>query len=763
MKLSYRPASKPQHRHGPLQSHSGCCGTSPPDENAGGTTLPQARIGLRFKIHGMDCAEEIGALKREVGPVVGGADCLGFNLLEGYMSVDRDAPSTDADAILRAIARTGMRGEPWDGEKPATEDSFWRRHGRSLLTATSGLLTLAGFLTHTYVVGGFVAALGSEGTGLAQGTVPVASQALYALAALASAWQILPKAWYALRRVSPDMNVLMLVAVIGAMGIGEWFEAATVAFLFAVSHLLESWSVGRARRAIAKLMELAPPLARVKQDDGREIEVPPERVPVGALLIVKPGEKVPLDGRVTRGISEVNQAPITGESVPVPKNPGDRVFAGTINGDGALEVECTKPAADTALAHIIQLTSEAQKRRAPSEQWVERFARIYTPTVMGLAVSVLLVPPLLLGESWMEWLYRALVLLVIACPCALVISTPVSIVAAIAAAARQGVLVKGGEHIEAPARLKAVAFDKTGTLTQGRLLVKEVVALNGHDETELLERVAALEARSDHPLAQAIVAYTAERGISILPAEDVRILQGKGATGRFNGKPYWIGSHRYLEERGQETEAIHERLEALSAAGRTVVVVGNEAHVCGFIALADAVRPESAPTIRALRRVGIGHFVMLTGDNAATARQIALETGVDEVRAELLPADKVAAIEALVAKYGHVAMVGDGINDAPALARASLGIVMGAAGSDAAIETADIALMSNDLAKLPWLIRHSRRTLAIIHQNVGFSLLVKAVFVALTFLGSASLWMAIAADMGASLLVTFNGLRLLRK
>jgi Cd2+/Zn2+-exporting ATPase len=630
-----------------------------------------------------------------------------------------------------------------------------------VLTAVSGLLSLAGFLFHTWTAGGVMAALGSEGMGQSH-HVPVVAQVLYACGIVAGAWYIMPKAWFAARRLQPDMNLLMTIAVIGAVGIGEWFEAATVSFLFAVSLALESWSVGRARRAVVALMDLAPPTVRLQREDGSEHVLPPDQVPIGARFVVKPGERVPLDGRVVRGVSEVNQAPITGESVPLQKNPGDHVFAGTINGDGALEIICTKLAGDTTLAHIIRMVGEAQSKRAPSEQWVERFARVYTPAVLALAVAVLLIPPLVLGGTWTEWLYRSLVLLVIGCPCALVISTPVSIVAALAAAARNGVLVKGGVYVEAPAQVQAIAFDKTGTLTKGEPAVVEVVPLNGHSETELLERAAAMEVRSDHPLARAIVAFAQERGVAIRPAEDFHIIQGKGATARFNGRQYWVGSHRYLEEQHQETEDVHHRLEAMAQTGRTVVVVGNDTHVCGLIAVADTVRPEATVALQALRETGVQHLVILTGDNQGTADSIARETGVDEVHAELLPADKVTAVEALVARYGTVAMVGDGVNDAPAMGRATLGIAMGAAGSDAAIETADIALMADDLAKLPWLIRHSRRTLTIIRQNIGFSLLVKAVFVILTFLGSASLWAAIAADMGASLIVIFNGLRLLR-
>lgn len=381
---------------------------------------------------------------------------------------------------------------------------------------------------------------------------------------------------------------------------------------------------------------------------------------------------------------------------------------------------------------------------------------------MALAATILLLPPLLFGGQWTDWLYRSLVLLVIACPCALVISTPVSVVAALAAAARNGVLIKGGVYIEAPATLQAIAMDKTGTLTEGKPSVVEVVPMSGHDEVELLQRVAALESHSNHPLARAIVAAAENKDISIPEAQEFEIIQGKGATGRINGKSYWLGSHRYLEERGQETADVHEQLEAMQQAGRTVVVVGNDSHVCGFITLADTLRLAAAETLDQLRDAGVEHLVMLTGDNEGTAQAIASEAGIDEVLAELLPEDKVTAVESLVQKYDKVAMIGDGVNDAPALGRATLGVAMGAAGSDAAIETADIALMSDDLSKLPWLVEHSRRTLSIIRQNITFSLAVKALFVVLTFVGYASLWTAIAADMGASLLVIFNGLRLLR-
>lgn len=714
---------------------------------------------LEFRIHGMDCADEVAILRREVGPAVGGADLLSFDILRGKMIVAAQQKGPASQQVAEAVARTGMRAEPWQEVTPGAGDrSFWQRRGRMLMTTLSGVFSAAGFFLHASGAG-LMASLGSEGTGLAE-AVPAASAFLYAAGIIAGSWFVAPKAWYAARRLRPDMNLLMVVAVLGAVTIGEWFEAAVVSFLFAVSLALESWSVGRARRAVEALLAIAPPTARVLQPDGRDAEVPAADVPVGSRILVKPGDRIALDGSVRKGRSEVNQAPITGESMPVEKAEGSEVFAGTINGDGALEVEVTRVVGETTLAQIIRMVGEAQSRRAPSEQWVDRFAQIYTPVVFAAAILLAVVPPLITG-GWSEWFYRALVLLVIGCPCALVISTPVSIVASLAAAARNGVLVKGGTFIEAPARLRALALDKTGTLTEGTPQVIDVVPLTGHSEAELLEVIGAMEARSDHPLARAIVAYVKGKGISSFAAADVQSVQGRGMSALVRGKPYWLGSHRYLEELGQETPEIHAELEARSSAGRSVVVVGTRDHVCGFVTLADAVRPQSAAAIAALRAAGVEHVVMLTGDNAATAQRIAKEAGITEVRAELLPADKVAAVEELVRTYGVVAMIGDGVNDAPAMGRATIGIAMGAVGSDAAIEAADIALMADDLSKLPWLVRHSRRTLSIIRQNVTLSLGVKVVFVVLTFGGYATLWAAIAADMGVSLLVIANALRLL--
>ncbi|MEX0643569.1 MAG: heavy metal translocating P-type ATPase [Pirellulales bacterium] len=722
---------------------------------------PSDQASRAFRIHGMHCAEEVSALKSELGPLVGGADKLAFDLLGGKLTI-ASTNGTATQQIVDAVARAGMRAAPWTDDEPAAQardGSAWSWRG--ILTAVSGVGTLAGFLCHAWLAGGVTSALTAAEADAAH-AVPLPAKMLYGLAILAGVWLVLPKAANAVRRLRPDMNLLMTIAVVGAVAIGEWLEAATVAFLFSLSLLLESWSVSRARRAIGALLDLTPAIARVRNDDGTEITMPPQEVPVGATLIVKPGERFPLDGRVVAGVSHVNQAPVTGESSPVEKGTGDEVFAGTINGDGALTIESTKDAGHTTLANIIRMVGEAHARRAPSEQWVEKFAQIYTPVVMLLALAVWLVPPLLFAQPWSTWIYNALVLLVIACPCALVIATPVSIVAALTSAARAGVLIKGGVFVEAPARLRAIAFDKTGTLTEGKPTVVEMVPLSEHDERELLERAAALESRSEHPLAQAILVHAKERGVTPAPADDFQVVMGKGATASFQGRTFWLGSHRYLHERDQETDAVHAKLEQMSAEGRTVVVVGNEDHVCGLIALADAIRPQSRSALDALRQVGIERLVMLTGDNYATAEAVARQTGIDDFQAELMPEDKVDVVANLVNEFGTVAMVGDGVNDAPALARATLGIAMGAAGSDAAIETADIALMSDDLGKLAWLVRHSRRTLRVIRQNIVFALAIKALFVVLTFAGLASLWAAIAADTGASLLVILNGLRLLQ-
>ncbi len=559
------------------------------------------------------------------------------------------------------------------------------------------------------------------------------------------------------------MNLLMVIAALGAMGLGQWLEAASVTCLFALALVLESWSVGRARSAIKALVDISPTTARfICPADGDLEEKPIGEVPVGVTVLVRPGEKVPLDGVVTKGATSVNQAPITGESLPISKQVGDEVYAGTINGEGAFEFRTTRPASDTTLARIIQMVEEAQARRAPAEQWVEIFARYYTPAMMVLSFLVATVPPAAFGEEWTSWLYRALVILVIACPCSLVISTPVSIVAGLTAAAHHGILIKGGAYLEAPAHLKAMAFDKTGTLTHGRPLVQNIIPMNDHTVEKLLARAAALESHSTHPVARAILSAAESRGLEVIPADNFTLLPGQGALGVIDNKTYWVGSHRLLEQWNHESADLHATASSLEDAGHSLVIMWCEDHVCGLMSVADSVRPEARAAITSLKALGVDRIVMLTGDNQGTAEQVAGLVGIDEYYAELLPEDKVRVVcgnEGEQRAHGHgrrrrERCPGDGVG--------KRSIAMGAMGSDAAIETADIALMSDDLSKLPWLVRHSRRTLGVIKQNIFFSLVVKLAFIGLAFAGMATLWAAIAADMGASLLVIFNGLRLLR-
>ncbi len=712
-----------------------------------------------LKIKGMDCAEEIAALKSELTPLVGSEDRLSFDLLNGRMTIRSEDSSVTFERVREAVRRAGLDAAIWDAKNAgrAGEPSLalWVRHGREIACGASLFFVCAGFLVHW-----LESDLGSAlGFGL---PAPASAAVLYAMASVSGGWFVFGKAVHSAGRLRPDMNLLMTLAVFGAVCIGQWFEAASVAFLFSLALLLESWSVERARRAISSLLTLSPTTARVIcPHDGDIEEKGLEDVCVGAIVSVRPGERIPLDGIVTKGSTSVDQSPITGESTPVHKTVGDDVFAGTINNEGAFEFRATREASDTTLARIIHMVEEAQARRAPSEQWVDGFARYYTPSMMLFALAVFLVPPLVTGGGWGRWFYEALVILVIACPCALVISTPVSIVAGLASAAHAGVLIKGGVHLEMPARIRALAFDKTGTLTFGRPEVQRVVALNGHTEAEVVQRAAGIESLSGHPLARAIVRRAERDGIEIERAAEYREVKGKGARAVWNGEHFWVGSHRFAHEMGLETPEIHKQAEALEDAGHSVVFMGNERHVCGIISVADEVRPDAASVVRQLRSAGVKRIAMITGDNEGTARAVASATGIEDFRAELLPEDKVAAVRELAGEFGHVAMVGDGINDAPAMAASSLGIAMAAAGSDAAIETADIALMSDDLNKLAWLIVHSRRTLGIIRQNIGFALCVKAVFVVLALSGQATLWMAIAADMGASLVVIFNGMRLL--
>ncbi len=740
-----------QETHGSDLACGSCCGDVAPKGDI-------TAAGRQFRVNGLDCAEEIAILSRALGPAVGGDANLAFDVINGKMVVLNSAEAISVAQIEKIVASTGMTAKPWSDDT-AEQDQVAHHRRLKQFTGISGGFWFAGFLYH-FIETGVTGAVDLF-SGHGEAPMPLPEIILFVVAVVFGVWLVAPKALSAARRFAPDMNLLMVVAVAGAIGLGEFFEAATVAFFFSLSLTLESWSIGRARNAVSALLDLAPPTARLRYDDGSEADVPASLVTVGAAFVVRGGDRIALDGEVVEGRGDVDQAPITGESALVAKEPGDEVYAGTINGDGTLLVRSTKPANETVLSRIIRMVGDAHSKRAEVEQWVTKFARIYTPVVMIMAVLIALLPPLLAGGAWDYWFYNALVLLVIACPCALVISTPVSIVAALASSARNGVLIKGGAYVEAPGRTTALAMDKTGTLTMGEPEVAAVHPLGGVSERDLLTVAASLEARSSHPLARAILARAEIDGISVSAADDTRTVPGRGLEGRAHDRSVWLGSDRFAEEKGIDAEIPKALRDKIENAGSTLVVVGDEAGIIGLLELRDRIRPDAKGIVARLHAQGVKTIVMLTGDNERTARAVASEVGIDEVRAELLPEDKVTAIEELVAAGGVVAMIGDGVNDAPAMARAHFAIAMGAVGSDAAIETADIALMTDDIGRVPWLIAHSRRTMAIIRQNIGVSLATKAAFVIATALGMASMWGAIAADVGVSLLVVANALRLL--
>ncbi|MCF6267282.1 MAG: heavy metal translocating P-type ATPase [Desulfuromusa sp.] len=569
------------------------------------------------------------------------------------------------------------------------------------------------------------------------------------------------KGLIALRNFNLNMNALMAIAVTGAMLIGQWPEAAMVMFLFALAEIIEAKSLDRARNAISGLMDLAPETATVRQSDGSWKDIPASMVVLDALVRVKPGERIALDGTVVSGSSTVNQSPITGEGLPVDKGEKDPVFAGTINQSGSFVYQVTALADNTTLARIIHAVETAQGNRAPTQRFVDRFAQIYTPTVIVVALGMVLIPPLIFGADWLDWIYRALVLLVVACPCALVISTPVTIVSGLANAARKGILIKGGVYLEQGRKLTTLALDKTGTLTYGQPEQTDFINIGG-DKQQIHGLAMSLASRSDHPVSQAIVRAGEKEPLPAQEIVDFTAIPGRGVSGRMADQLYYLGNHRLINELGLLTAALEKHLAKLEQQGKTVVLLTTETTVLGLFAVADTVRETSRQAVAELHRLGV-NTIILTGDNPHTADAIARQVGIDEARGNQLPEDKLQTIAALLDQNKTVGMVGDGINDAPALARADIGFAMGAAGTDTAIETADVALMDDDLRKLPTFIRLSRATSAILAQNIIFALSIKVIFIALTFAGHATMWMAVFADMGASLLVVFNGLRLLRK
>lgn len=564
-----------------------------------------------------------------------------------------------------------------------------------------------------------------------------------------------------LSRLEFDMKTLMTIAVIGATIIGEWAEAAVVVFLFAISEALEGYSIDKARQSIHSLMELAPERAQVRRN-GHVRELPVEDILIGDIMLIKPGEKIAMDGEVIKGESSINQAAITGESIPVHKTVGDEVFAGTINEEGFLEVRVTKLVGDTTIAKIIHLVEEAQAEKAPSQQFVDKFAKYYTPAIMVIALLVAVIPPLFFVGSWSEWIYLGLAVLVVGCPCALVISTPVAIVTAIGHAARRGVLIKGGIHLEEAGKLQAIAFDKTGTLTEGKPQVTDVLSVSNLTKERILGIARAIEVYSQHPLASAIIHEADKVGVPSLEANDFQSITGKGAVAVIEDEKYYIGNLRLFSEQMEITKQITAKIKQFEEAGKTVILLGTKKEILGIFAAADQVRKNSGTIMKKLAKYGIRRTVLLTGDNQATGHAIGQQLHIDEIRAELLPEDKLTAIKSLQQTYGYVGMVGDGINDAPALATASVGIAMGGVGTDTALETADIALMADDLEQLPNTIALSRKTLRVIKQNISFSLLVKLIALLLVIPGWLTLWLAIFADVGATLIVVLNSMRLMK-
>ena len=611
-------------------------------------------------------------------------------------------------------------------------------------------------------------ALIAMGAIAAQASMPMWSRVAYAGAIAISIGRPLERSWRSIRRRKLDINTLMVIAVAGAIGLGDWIEAASVVWLFALAQWLETKSTDRVDRTIRSLVTLAPDVAWVRRD-GREVEIPTSQVLQGDIVIVRPGGRVPVDGVVVNGETAIDESPVTGESWPVEKICGATVLAGTLNGSGAFEFEASRPASDSTLARIQRLVEQARSNRGPTELLIDRFAERYTPAVVILAVAVAFVGPLASGgvAGWATdfgtWSYRALALLVVACPCALVISTPVSMVSALTAAARQGVLIKGGAHLERIGRVTCVAFDKTGTLTDGRLAVQSVEAVEGASAHGVLAVAAALESRSEHPIGRAIVDYARADGVAVAPGERFRALPGLGAEAVVAAGPAIVGSHRLFEDRRLCTPSLHQRIDEVEGRGHMPVLVGHRGAPLGVISFSDRLRDSGRRVMEGLRRAGIQRIVILTGDRDIRAKAAARAAGLDEAYGDLLPADKVAHLTRLKNEVGLVAMVGDGVNDAPALAAADVGIAMGGGGANVALETADVALMSDDLSKLPYAFSLGRATISNIRMNFGVALALKLAFVALAAAGVATLWMAVVADSGASLLVTANSLRLLRR
>lgn len=731
---------KPDHGHD--HGHSCCSAKAAPSVvKLGKAPTDGARLSS-FRIQAMDCPTEQTLIQNKLGKLAG-VQQLEFNLINRVLGVTHDLPNDSP--IIDAIQSLGMQAEPLapgqekeTSELPAPAKPWWP-------LALSGVTALGAEVIH------FTSA------------APEWVVALMALVSILSGGLgTYKKGWIALKNRNLNINALMSIAVTGAVLIGQWPEAAMVMFLFTVAELIEAKSLDRARNAISGLMQMAPEQATVQQADGTWQVQAVKAINLGARVRVRPGERVGLDGDIVAGRSTIDQAPITGESLPVEKTVGDKVFAGTINQAGELEYTVTAAADHSTLARIIHAVEQAQGSRAPTQRFVDQFSKIYTPAVFALALAVAVIPPLFMGATWFDWIYRALVLLVVACPCALVISTPVTIVSGLAAAARKGILIKGGVYLEGGHKLDYLALDKTGTITHGKPVQTDYVPLDPTVEATAPALAASLAARSDHPVSHAIANAAVDKQLAPHAVDNFAALPGRGVRGDINGQTYHLGNHRLVEDLGLCSAELEEKLFALEKQGKSVVLLLDHSGPLALFAVADTVKDSSREAIQQLHELGI-KTLMLTGDNAHTAEAIAAQVGMDQARGDLLPGDKLQAIEDLYALGHRVGMVGDGINDAPALARSEIGFAMAAAGTDTAIETADVALMDDDLRKIPAFIRLSRQTSSILKQNIALALVIKAIFLGFTFAGFATMWMAVFADMGVSLLVVFNGLRLLRK
>lgn len=691
-------------------------------------------ITSTYILQGLDCADCAAKLEKKLSAVPG-VMTANINFGAGKLTVTHTSPATD---IIASIHQAGYEIAPKNTlAQPLVP---WWRNKKILTTVLSGTFLL-------------VATLLDWRGGSDEELLP-----LYVVSIFIGGYYVAKSGLYGLRSYTLDSNFLMTIAAIGAAAIGEWSESATVVFLFSLGNSLQSYTMDKTRESLRTMMKLAPSEALVKRNN-LEQQLPVSEIVVGDIVLIKPGECIPMDGLVLSGISSVNQATITGESMPVEKKPGDIIYAGTLNEQGGLEITVTKLAEDSTLAKIIHMVEEAQGAKAPMQQFVDKFAKYYTPAVILGTIMLLIVPWLFFNQPFETWFYRALVLLVISCPCALVISTPVSIVSAIGNASRQGILIKGGVYLEQMSNIKAIAFDKTGTLTNGLPVVTDILPLYDMENHEVIQLAASIEKWSEHPIGKAILAKASH--MDLKPVSNFKAITSKGAQGDIDGQTFYVGNPRLFTELDQQNIPMKE-ITSLEQEGKTVILIGTQDTLYGMIAVADTLRESSQTTIASLRTLGIENLSMLTGDNTYAAQTIGTQLQLDGVYSKLLPQDKVTTIQKLADQYGMVAMIGDGVNDAPALATANIGIAMGSAGSDTALETADITLMNDDLTKVVSLISLSKKTLKIIKQNIIFAIVVKLLFVIATFAGVANLWMAVFADTGAALIVIANGMRLMK-